>query len=171
MNYHNITKDDMLNGEGLRIVLWLSGCEHHCPECQNPQTWDPKSGIEFDAYALIELLEDLDHDYISGLTLSGGDPFHKDNLFGTAALCGAVRLWYPSKTIWIYTGYLFEDLLNDPDRKDILNSIDILVDGRFEKDKADVKYCWAGSTNQRVIDVPKSLKEGTVILHREEGCV
>ena len=161
MRYHNITHDDMLNGEGLRVVLWLSGCEHHCPECQNPVTWDPNDGIPFDEEAKKEIFEELEKDYISGITLSGGDPFHPLNRVKLPDFLMETESRFPQKTIWCYTGYLFEEIRDEP----LMEYIDVLVDGPFIKKLADVAYHWAGSTNQRVIDVKKSLKEGRVILY------
>lgn len=161
MRYHNITHDDMLNGDGLRVVLWLSGCEHHCPECQNPVTWNPDDGILFDDAAKNEIFEELEKDYISGLTLSGGDPFYPVNRVELPDFLFEVNSRYPQKTIWCYTGYLFEEIKDEP----LMDYIDILVDGKFIKKLADVKYHWAGSTNQRIIDVRKSLKERRVILY------
>ena len=161
MRYHNITHDDMLNGEGLRVVLWLSGCEHHCPECQNPVTWDPKDGIPFDEEAKKEIFEELGKDYISGITLSGGDPFHPINRVELPDFLMEIKSRFPQKTIWCYTGYLFEEICDER----MLDYIDILVDGRFIYKLAVVTYHWAGSTNQRIIDVQKSLKERRVILY------
>jgi len=169
MNYHNITTDDMNNGSGLRTVLWLSGCSHYCNECQNPQTWDSSSGIEFDELAKKELFENLNHEYISGLTLSGGDPLYKHNLYEVRELINEVKEKFPSKTVWLYTGYTWEEITNSNWReglKTILN-VDVVVEGKFEKDKLDVNYHWAGSTNQRVIDVKKSLSQNKVVLFEE----
>lgn len=179
MNYHDITSDDMLNGSGLRVCLWCSGCEHHCDSCQNPQTWDKDSGIEFDGLAEIELFENLSNDYISGITFTGGDPLHENNLITVLQLCKKIRLLFgDTKTIWIYSGYTWEQIMfpvvtddfnTDRDkiiqyRKNIVSTCDVLVDGKFEKDKADLSYPFAGSTNQRVIDVQKSLSGGEVVL-------
>lgn len=171
MYYHNITKDDMLNGSGLRVCLWCSGCEHHCDSCQNPQTWNKNSGIEFDLNAEEELFNELGKNYISGITFTGGDPLHKNNVEKIYDLCKKVKKNYPTKTIWVYTGYLFEDILNKSEcktediyRRNIVFLTDVLVDGRFEKEKADVNYPWAGSTNQRVIDVQKTLEIGKIVL-------
>ena len=166
MKYHNITHDDMRNGDGLRVVLWVSGCEHHCEGCQNPITWNPDYGLEFDEKAEAEIFEELSKDYIDGLTISGGDPFHPNNIKRVTALCAEVKSRFPDKTIWIYTGYKWEFLPYYIEHfRSVLANIDVLVDGRFEKDKLDVNYPWAGSTNQRVIDVQKSLKEGKVVLY------
>ena len=166
MKYHNITHDDMRNGDGLRVVLWVSGCEHHCEGCQNPITWNPDDGLEYSRDAEEEILSQLEKDYISGLTISGGDPFHPNNIKWVTAICKMVKNVFPDKTIWVYTGYKWEFLPYYIEHfRDVLMWIDVLVDGRFEKDKLDVNYPWAGSTNQRVIDVQESLKEGKVVLH------
>ena len=109
VNFHDITKADILNGSGLRTVLWVSGCEQHCPNCQNPQTHPKDSGIPFDESAKEELFRELDKDYISGLTLSGGDPLHEANLDGVLDLVNEIRLLMPEKNIWLYSGYCFEE--------------------------------------------------------------
>ena len=167
MKYHNITKDDMKNGDGLRVVLWVAGCDHHCPGCQNPVTWDPNDGVEWNwTTDLYELQQELSKDYVSGLTISGGDPFYKDNLMVVLGICRWAKEVFPEKTVWVYTGYKWEYLrqaINFPES--ILQYIDVLVDGPFMQDLLDVNYPWAGSTNQRVIDVQESLKEGKVVLH------
>lgn len=160
MNYHNITTDDMLNGDGLRTVLWVSGCTHHCKECQNPITWDPNGGIPFDEDAENELFAKLSKDYISGITFSGGDPLHPNNRETILRLAKRVREELPEKTIWLYTGFLWEDVVTMP----ISRYLDVLVDGRFERQLLDNKLHWCGSSNQRVIDVRKTLKEGKIQL-------
>lgn len=160
MRYHNITKEDMLNGDGLRSVLWVAGCTHHCKGCQNPITWDINGGIDFDDDARKELLDSLNFDYISGVTFSGGDPLHPNNRDEIASLINEIKILYPTKTIWLYTGFLFEEIKDLPFIKDI----DVIVDGRFEIDLLDPKLHWKGSSNQRVIDVKKSLDSGDVVL-------
>lgn len=162
MNYHNIKHDDMLNGEGLRVTLFVSGCSHHCPHCQNPTTWDPDSGISFNSEALEELFSQLDKPYIDGITLSGGDPLMPCNRIVIMSLMLAIRGKYGStKTIWVYTGYKYEEI-----DEEILKPIDVLVDGEFMIDKLSPDKEWVGSSNQRVIDVQKSLKLGQVVPHR-----
>lgn len=163
MRYHNITKDDMLNGDGPRTVLWVSGCDHCCKDCQNPITWDPNGGLVFDAEAKEELYEVLGRDYISGLTLSGGDPLYATNRDEILKLVKEVKEKFPTKTIWMYTGFLWESIKD----LEIMNYIDVLVDGEFEVDKKDVQLFWRGSANQRVIDVPKTKESGEVVLHCE----
>ncbi len=165
MKYHNITHDDMLNGEGLRVVLWLSGCEHLCEGCQNAFTANYDSGLDFDDKAKAEIFSFLDKDYISGLTLSGGDPLYQKNLDELLPFIEEVKTKYPNKTIWLYTGHSYEEITKKDILKDYIKYIDVLIDGKFVKKLLDVNYKWAGSTNQKVIDVQKTLKEGSVILY------
>lgn len=166
MNYHKITYDDQLNGEGLRVTLFVSGCSHYCAGCQNPQTWNLNSGKIFDKEAKNELFNYLLKDYISGLTLSGGDPLCFDNIYTIFDLCVEIKIKHPEKTIWLYTGYTYEYIMKSPVLKTIMRYIDILVDGRFNKNLADANYKWAGSTNQRIIDMKKSIKENKLILYK-----
>lgn len=167
-----------MNGTGLRVCLWCSGCDHHCKNCQNPITWDPNDGAKFDIKAKNEIFNELSKDYISGITLTGGDPLHQKNLESVLDLVNEIRLSYPEKTIWLYSGYTWEQIMypvvtNDfnPERdkflkmrREIVKQCDVLVDGRYDEDKRDVTYHWAGSTNQRVIEVKKTLEQGSVIL-------
>lgn len=155
MRYHNITKDDMLNGDGLRVVLWVAGCSHCCKECQNPLTWDPDGGLPFDEAAKAELFEQLEKPYISGITFSGGDPLHSANRLDVRGLMEEIKRKYPDKTIWLYTGDSWEDILHYP----MMQYVDVLVDGEFQNDLKDNKLLWKGSRNQRVIDVQKSLAQ------------
>ena len=161
MNYHNITVDDMLNGDGLRTVLWVSGCMHHCRGCQNPQTWDAKSGIPFDEAAKEELFADLSRDYMDGITFSGGDPLCPANRETVGRLIAETRDRFPQKTIWLYTGSLWETVKG----YEVMKYVDVLVDGEYECDKRDTQLHWKGSSNQRVIDVQDSLRRGKVVLH------
>ena len=156
MRYHNITKDDMLNGDGLRVVLWVAGCSHCCKACHNPITWDPAGGLLFDAAAKQELFEQLDKPYISGITFSGGDPLHSANRLDVRNLMREIKEKYPDKTIWLYTGDLWENVRHLA----LMQYVDVLVDGEFQVDKRDKKLLWKGSSNQRVIDVPRSLAGG-----------
>lgn len=160
MNYHDITYDDMKNGDGLRVVLWVAGCDHHCTGCQNPITWNPNDGIQFDDKAVQEICCQLDNDYISGITLSGGDPLYKDNRSTVLNLCKVINEFYPNKTIWLYTGYTYEDIKD----LEIMNYIDILVDGRYVEKLRDTKLKWRGSSNQRVIDIRKTRETGDIVL-------
>lgn len=161
MRYHDITKDDMKNGDGLRVVLWLSGCRHHCPGCQNPVTWDPNDGLLFDAAARQEIEGQLEKPYISGITFSGGDPLFPANLEEVTVCCKEIKERFPQKTIWLYTGEVWDDIRD----LEILRYIDILIDGRFEEAEKDNLLHWRGSRNQRVLDVKKSLKLGEPVLY------
>ena len=155
MRYHNITKDDMLNGDGLRVVLWVSGCSHCCKGCQNPITWDVNGGLLFDDAAKQEIFDQLDKPYISGITFSGGDPLHSANRMDVRTLMAEIKEKYPDKTIWLYTGDVWENVMHYP----MMRYVDVLVDGEFMIEKRDVKLMWKGSSNQRVIDVQKSLHQ------------
>lgn len=159
MNYHNITKADMLNGEGLRVVLWVAGCNHHCRGCQNPQTHDPKGGIEFDESAWNELMDALRQEYIQGLTLSGGDPLFPDNRETILKIVKHVKRRY-KQDIWLYTGYNYEAIKD----LEILKYVDVLVEGPFVKELKDENYEWAGSTNQRIIRLNERNKMRVKIL-------
>lgn len=159
MNYHNITHCDMLNGSGIRVTLWVAGCDHHCKNCQNPFTWDVHSGIPFDKSAYDEICNDLQQEYCSGLSLSGGDPMHIDNRSEILKLCQDIKALYPNKTIWMYTGYTFEEVQNSP----ILKYIDVLVDGEYMEEFRNIEAHWIGSTNQRIINVKETLKQGKII--------
>ncbi len=163
MRYHNITKDDMLNGDGLRVVLWVAGCGHHCDECQNPVTWNPNGGIPFGEKDKEELFTKLGKSYVSGITFSGGDPLFETNERDITALAKEIREKFPYKTIWLYTGYLWEYVKT----REIVRYIDVLVDGPYVKQLRDTKLYWRGSANQRVIDVKESLASGKVVLHCE----
>lgn len=181
MNYHNITYPDMNNGDGLRVVLWLSGCSHHCHKCQNPQTWNVDSGILFDENAKEELFRELGRDYISGITFSGGDPLHENNVEVVLQLIKEINRSYPNKTIWLYTGYTLEKLIDkfneykyttfsiEADkwlsRYEIVGNIDVLVDGKYINEQRDITLKWRGSKNQRVIDMQETLKQNEVILY------
>lgn len=176
MNYHNITYPDMNNGDGLRVVLWLSGCSHHCYNCQNPQTWNPNSGILFDDKAEEELFRELGKDYISGITFTGGDPLHENNLGEVLRLADKFRVLFPEKIIWLYTGYLWNQIMfpvvtdninlkrTQQVRKDVLQLCDVLIDGKYIDAERDVTLKWRGSKNQKVIDVQKSLQNGEIVL-------
>lgn len=175
MNYHNITTDDMLNGSGLRTVLWVSGCSIKCYNCQNPQTWDFNSGIPFTEDTMEELLSDLSKPYISGLTLSGGHPLEPQNIPTVYQIVKRVKADFPNKSIWIYSGLTFEQIIekdkfyedhevNSPSPLDVVRLCDVLVDGDYQDDKRDITLPWRGSSNQRVIDIPKSLQQGKVVL-------
>lgn len=161
MQYHNITKDDMLNGDGLRVVLWVAGCGHACPGCHNPITWDENGGLLFDEAAKQEIFDELSKDYVAGVTFSGGDPLYPANREQVGALAQEIRERFPEKTIWLYTGYRFEQIADLP----FLGAIDVVVDGPFIEAQKDTQLHWRGSANQRVIDVARTLETGAVCLH------
>lgn len=163
MRYHNITKDDMLNGDGLRVVLWVSGCSHCCKECHNPITWDANGGLPFDEDARAEVFAELEKDYISGITLSGGDPLFYGNRADVLTLVKEIREKFPEKTIWMYTGFVWETI----EQLEVMEYIDVLVDGEFVVELKDTRLYWRGSSNQRVIDVKASRAAGSVVLHCE----
>ncbi len=143
----------MLNGDGLRVVLWVSGCSHRCKGCHNRITWDPDDGLLFDREAKQEIFHELDKPYISGLTLSGGDPLFPGNRSCIASLVKEVKEKYPHKTIWLYTGYTWEEISG----LSLLQYVDILVDGKYIESLKDTKLHWRGSSNQRIIDVKKQM--------------
>lgn len=164
MNYGEIKKVDIANGEGVRVSLFVSGCRNHCKECFNPMTWSFNYGKEYSEETEKEILEALNHDYIEGLTVLGGEPFEPENQKEVLSLVKKVREVFPHKNIWIYSGFAFEELVGKkesraatPLTKEILKNIDVLVDGRFEIAKKDLMLKFRGSTNQRIIDVKKTL--------------
>ncbi len=160
MRYHNITTDDMLNGDGLRTVLWVAGCTHRCEGCHNPITWDIEGGIPFDEAAEAELFDKLSEDYISGVTFSGGDPLHPQNRDDITRLATKIKADFPEKTLWLYTGFDWDEIKE----LDIIPLLDVVVDGRFIKSLLDAKLHWKGSSNQRVIDVKETLRLDKIVL-------
>ena len=151
MRYHNISKDDFLNGDGIRAVLFVSGCTHHCAECHNPVTWNKDGGLEFDQTAKDELFEYLKKPYVTGVTFSGGDPLAMYNREEVLCLIKEVKEAFPDKTVWVYTGWTKEELVSQGFWDRLAPNIDVIVEGRFEIDKKQTSYRWAGSTNQRVL--------------------
>ncbi len=170
MHYGEIKKCDIANGEGVRVSLFVSGCTHHCPGCFNQDTWDFSYGKEYTDETEQEIIEALSPDYINGLSLLGGEPFEPQNQQVLVQLLRKVREQYPQKTIWCYSGYLFDrELLSESRARceytdEMLSMIDILVDGRFVEKLKDIRLVFRGSSNQRIIDVKKSLNNGEVIL-------
>ncbi len=158
MNYHNITKDDMLNGAGLRVCLWVSGCTHNCFGCHNPMTHAINSGILFDENAKEELFIELRKDYIDGITFTGGDPLHPLNISEITKLIKEVRKKFPKKTIWVYTGFMFEHIKE----LEFIKYIDVLCDSKFEYGNSSMNLRWVGSKNQRVIDVKETINSGEI---------
>lgn len=166
MNYVSIEKTSIANGEGVRVVLWISGCSIHCQGCHNPETWDFSAGKIFDQSSEYELIESLKSSYIKGLTLSGGNPLEIRNFSTLQPLLAKIKQEYPTKDIWCYTGYTFEELLKNEKQKELLSYIDVLVDGPFDCTKRDITLRFRGSSNQRIIDVKESLNQNNIILWR-----
>lgn len=170
MNYATIKKHDIANGIGVRVSLFVSGCTHHCKGCFNPETWDFKYGSEFTTETMEEIINALAPDYISGLSLLGGEPFEPANQAVLAPFLTRIKKLYPDKTIWCYSGYNFESdmltgKLGDASVTDeMLKNIDILVDGEFVEALKDISLRFKGSSNQRIIDVQASLKKDTLVL-------
>ena len=159
MHYGAIRKIDIANGPGVRVSLFVSGCRNRCKGCFNPETWDFAYGKEFDWKTIHELEELLNDPNIEGLSILGGDPFEPENREWVETLCAYIKHNCPGKSIWVWTGYLWENLCELP----VMNYIDVLVDGRFEEDKKDLRLKWRGSSNQRVIDISKSRCAGKVV--------
>lgn len=174
MNYAKIKSRDVANGTGVRVSLFVSGCTHHCKNCFNKEAWDFNYGNEFTENEEKKILEDLSPDYISGLSLLGGEPFEYPNQQGLAPLVKKVKNQYPDKKIWCYTGYKFdEDILGKMApkfecTKEMLSNIDYLVDGQFVEELKSPKLKFKGSSNQRIIDVQKSLAQNRIVLWEED---
>ena len=172
MNYCNIKYCDIANGEGVRTTLFVSGCTNHCEECFQPETWDFHYGEPFTEETVRKVLESLKPDYINGLTLLGGEPFEPQNQRELVKLLHRVRREYPNKNIWCFTGFTLDgELWKDGSHPrcevtdEMLSLIDVLVDGRFVRALKDISLKVRGSSNQRIIDVRKSLEQGTVVLY------
>ena len=167
MNYEKIDKCSVSNGVGVRTVLWVSGCDIHCYNCHNQQTWDFNSGIPFTEETMQEILEDLSKPYIKGLTLSGGHPLDPQNAPKVLEIVKRVKMVFPNKDIWIYSGYVWEDIIKDDILKEILKRTDVLVDGAYIDELRDISLPFRGSSNQRIINVQESLNQNKVILWKE----
>lgn len=169
MNYGEIKYTDIANGEGVRVSLFVSGCRNHCKGCFNPETWDFSYGREYTEQTKNEILDAVNKEYISGITILGGDPFEPENVPCVKELCFELKKRFPSKTIWIYSGYTFGYLWNrgSSDVQDILSHADVLVDGKFIEDQKDISLRFKGSKNQRIIDLPKTIKRGEVCLYMD----
>lgn len=167
MNYEKIDKCSVSNGLGVRTVLWISGCNIHCKNCHNQSTWDFNSGIPFTDDTMQEILYDLSKPYIKGLTLSGGHPLDPHNAPKVLEIVKRVKMVFPNKDIWIYSGYVWEDIIKDDILKEILKRTDVLVDGAYIDELRDISLPFRGSSNQRIIDVKESLDQNKVILWKE----
>lgn len=164
MNYAEIKKNDIANGTGIRVSLFVSGCEHHCKNCFNQETWDFNYGKEYDDNTLCEIIHALNTDIKAGLTVLGGEPLHSNNIDTIATLCQTVKFNFPKKSIWIYTGYTLENLAKIYSKNTkhfasflkIMKNIDILVDGPFIEELKNIRLNFRGSSNQRLIDIKKT---------------
>lgn len=183
MNYSGISECDVLNGTGFRVVLFVSGCSHRCYNCQNPKTWDKNFGHSFTEKTRQYIFNCLDKDYIDGITITGGDPLHENNINEVLKLVQEIRISFPEKTIWLYTGFRWSQIIAKihppifPDekfehdrnihmkRQKIISNIDVLVDGEYIDEQKDLSLKFRGSKNQNVIDVQQSLKQGKVVLY------
>lgn len=190
MNYSGISECDVLNGTGFRVVLFVSGCSHKCYNCQNPKTWNEDFGHPFTEKTKKYLFECLSKDYIDGITLTGGDPLYEQNLNDVLSLIKEIRISFPEKTIWLYTGYCVtmsthkykddngnlqtehllctedqDTILKNLKRSFILSGVDVIVDGEYIDEQRDLSKKWAGSDNQRVIDVQETIKNNKIILY------
>ena len=161
MRYNKIRKMDISNGPGVRVSVFMQGCAFHCKNCFNPETWDFKQGKEFTDEIIDKVLELASKDFIIGLSILGGEPMHPNNIEGTTKLAKSFKEKYPNKTIWCWSGFLFDRDLKD---KEVMKYIDVLVDGQYQDELHDFRLKWCGSSNQRVIDVQKSLKENKTVL-------
>ena len=174
MNYATIKPFDVANGPGVRVSLFVSGCTHRCKNCFNSEAWDFNYGEKYTEEQTQKILDALKPDYIKGFSLLGGEPFEPQNQKVLCEVLEKVKAEYPEKTVWCYSGYLFDDdllsgRLCDPSiTMRMLNCIDILVDGEFVDEKKDLTLRFKGSSNQRIIDVPASLKEGKIIRWSED---
>ena len=164
MRYNKIRKMDIANGPGVRVSVFFQGCEFHCKGCFNKDTWDFCGGKEFTDETINKILELCEPDYIVGLSMLGGEPMHPKNIEGTTKLAKAFKEKYPNKTLWSWTGFTFEGLKD----KEVMNYLDVLIDGQFKEELFSPKLRWRGSSNQRVIDIKKTLKKNEIVLFKDE---
>ena len=164
MRYNIVRKMDISNGPGVRVSVFMQGCHFHCKNCFNSETWDFDGGQEFTQDTINEVLDLCGQGHIKGLSILGGEPMHPKNIEATTSLAKAFKERYPDKSLWVWSGFKFDEYLKD---KEVLKYIDVLVDGQYKDELHDFKLKWRGSSNQRVINVQKSLKENKIILEEE----
>ena len=168
MNYSEIKLNDIANGAGVRTSLFVSGCRHHCKGCFNRVAWPFDSGMPYTNVVEGSIIRSLMPSYVDGLSILGGEPLEPENQPDVAGLIQHVRMMVPESTIWIWTGFTYENLMHDRSCTEvlpyILRNIDVLVDGRYVEELADITLRFRGSSNQRIIDVPKTLESGEVCL-------
>ena len=164
MRYNKIRKMDISNGPGVRVSIFFQGCHFHCPGCFNGETWDFLGGKEFNDDVINHVLDLCASDVISGLSILGGEPLNPKNILGATKLAKLFKEKYPNKTIWLWSGYLYDEYIHD---KEIVNYLDVVVDGQFKIDLSSPLLKYKGSSNQRVIDVKKSVKNKKIVLYEE----
>ena len=165
MRYAKIENNSISNGPGIRVVLWCQGCSLKCKGCHNPETWDPKDGQQFTSKDIDRIIKLLEPEWIDGITLSGGHPLEYYNINECTNLCKELKEKLPNKTIWLYTGLLWENIKDLP----ILQYIDVVVDGPYIESERNISLPYCGSNNQRVIDVHKSLLNNNIMLYNNGG--
>ena len=161
MRYNLIRGMDISNGPGVRVSIFMQGCSFHCKNCFNQETWDFKGGKEFNDDTINKVLELCNKKHIKGLSILGGEPMHPSNIEGTTKLAKAFKEKFPDKNLWVWSGYKFDEDLKD---KEVVKYIDVLVDGTYKDELHDFNLKWKGSSNQRVIDVQKSIKNDDISL-------
>ena len=160
MRYNVVRKMDISNGPGVRVSVFMQGCEFHCKNCFNPETWNFDGGEEFTQETVDEVMKLCGESYVKGLSILGGEPLHPKNIEATTTLAKTFKEKYPNKNVWVWSGFKFDEDLKD---KPVLKYIDVLVDGRYSDELHNPTLKWKGSSNQRVIDVQKSLKSNEII--------
>ena len=169
MNYGAIKKCDIANGGGVRTVLFVSGCTHHCKGCFQPETWNFDYGERYTKETEDEIIESLRPDYVDGITLLGGEPFEPENQRELVKLLRRIKKELPQKTVWSFSGFTYEELTGDSRAvcevtNEMLSMLDVLVDGEFVEAKRNISLRFRGSENQRLIDMNKTRKEGKIVL-------
>lgn len=161
MRYNLIRKMDISNGPGVRVSIFMQGCSFHCKNCFNPETWDFEGGKEFTNNTIDEVIKLCDKGHIEGLSILGGEPMHPNNIDATTELAKSFKKTYPNKNLWVWSGFKFDEDLKD---REVLKYIDVLIDGTYKDELHDPTLKWRGSSNQRVIDVQKSIENGEIVL-------
>ena len=161
MRYNTIRKMDIADGPGVRVSIFMQGCAFHCKNCFNSETWDFNGGKEFNDDTINTVLDLCGKSHIKGLSILGGEPMHPSNIEGTTKLAKAFKEKYPEKNLWVWSGFQFDKDLKD---KEVMKYVDVLVDGQYKDELHNPMLKWKGSSNQRVIDVQKSIAEGTTVL-------
>ena len=164
IRYNKIRKMDIANGPGVRVSIFLQGCTFHCPECFNPETHDFQGGKEFTPETMEQLLKLCSAEHIKGLSILGGEPLHPQNIAGTLEIAKTFKQKFPEKTLWVWTGFLYENIK----QREIFDYVDVLVDGLFDKKLANPMLQYRGSSNQRLIDIPASLKAQQIVLWQDK---